>query len=57
VVEDGLGAHLYGTWLDDLILARNGLRDSIVCGRGRDVVIADRVDRVAPDCESVRRAR
>ncbi len=57
VVEDGLGARLYGTWLDDLILARNGLRDSIVCGRGRDVVIADRVDRVAPDCESVRRAR
>jgi hemolysin type calcium-binding protein/WD40 repeat protein len=30
-------------------------RDSIQCGRGRDVVYADRVDRVARDCEFVRR--
>lgn len=55
IVEDGLGAHLYGTWLDDRILARNGVRDTIVCGRGCDLVIADRIDRVATDCESVRR--
>jgi WD40 repeat protein len=57
LVEDGLRAHLYGTWLDDVVLARNGLRDMISCGRGRDLVIADRVDRAAQDCESVRRAR
>ena len=55
VVEDGLGTHMYGTWLDDLILGRNGVRDTIVCGRGHDEVSADRVDRVAADCESVKR--
>src|SRR5256714_2969168 len=57
VVENSVGAHVYGTWLDDLVLARNHLRDTIVCGRGSDVVVADRGDRVATDCESVRRAR
>jgi Tol biopolymer transport system component len=53
VVEESRGARIYGTWLDDLVRARNGLRDTVVCGRGRDVVAADRADRVAPDCESV----
>ena len=57
VVEDGRGAHIYGTWLDDVVLARNGLRDTVACGRGYDVVSGDRLDRVARDCESVRRAR
>ena len=40
---------------NDTIWARDGARDSIVCGRGRDVVTADRLDRVARDCELVRR--
>ena len=57
LAEDGSGAQIYGTWLADLILARNGRRDTIVCGRGHDVVLADRVDRAATDCESVKRAR
>ena len=55
VVEDGLGTHMYGTWLDDLILARNGKTDTIVCGPGHDLVTADRRDRIAADCELVKR--
>ncbi|HEY7147896.1 MAG TPA: hypothetical protein VH420_00475 [Gaiellaceae bacterium] len=39
----------------DTIFARDGFRDRITCGRGRDVVFADRLDRVARDCERVRR--
>ena len=40
---------------NDRINARDGRRDSISCGAGRDTVIADRCDRVAKDCERVRR--
>ena len=29
--------------------------DTIDCGTGRDIVIADRIDAVASDCETVRR--
>jgi TolB protein len=54
-VEESSGATVYGTWLDDLVLARNGHRDRIHCGAGNDVVIADRRDRTGRDCESVRR--
>ena len=39
----------------DRIEARDRLRDVIRCGPGRDTVIADRIDRVARDCEVVRR--
>lgn len=39
---------------NDLLVGGLG-RDVIVCGAGRDRVIADRYDRVARDCESVRR--
>jgi Tol biopolymer transport system component len=45
----------------DLILARDGRRDRIVCGTNspgtpeRDEVFADRIDRVAADCEVVHR--
>lgn len=42
---------------DDLLKARDGRRDDIVCGPGRDRVLADRLDRVAPDCEHVLRRR
>ena len=40
----------------DVIRARDGWRDSITCGRGRDAVQADRVDLVSADCELVRRS-
>lgn len=40
---------------NDRITSRDGSRDTVVCGRGRDVVIADRKDKVAGDCETVRR--
>jgi Ca2+-binding RTX toxin-like protein len=40
---------------NDRINARDGAVDVVRCGTGRDVVIADRVDRVARDCEVVRR--
>jgi hypothetical protein len=40
---------------NDLILARNKQRDAIRCGPGFDIVIADRKDRVAKDCQVVRR--
>jgi hypothetical protein len=39
---------------NDLIESRNGSRDVISCGGGRDTVVADRIDRVAGDCERVR---
>lgn len=38
---------------NDRIQARNGERDDIVCGTGRDVVVADRVDRVDGGCEQL----
>jgi uncharacterized repeat protein (TIGR01451 family) len=40
----------------DTIAARDGARDTVRCGTGRDTVTADRVDRVAKDCETVRRS-
>jgi RTX calcium-binding nonapeptide repeat (4 copies) len=46
---------LFGGPGKDILRARDGLRDLIVCGRGRDLVYADRADKVARDCELVRR--
>ena len=40
---------------NDVVSSRDGTRDRIVCGSGRDAVTADRVDWVAPDCERVTR--
>ena len=40
---------------NDRVFARNGKVDRIGCGRGRDRVRADANDRVAGDCETVRR--
>jgi hypothetical protein len=37
------------------VFARNNKRDRIRCGKGRDRVVADQNDRVAGDCERVRR--
>jgi Ca2+-binding RTX toxin-like protein len=40
---------------NDLIESAGGSRDVVSCGSGRDTVVADRIDRVARDCERVRR--
>jgi hypothetical protein len=55
LVDEGTGGRVYGTWLDDVVLARNNVRDRVFCGPGRDVAYVDRRDRVARDCERVRR--
>lgn len=47
--------HLVGGITDDTIDARNGVRDTIVCGAGYDRVLADRIDRVGKSCENVKR--
>jgi RTX calcium-binding nonapeptide repeat (4 copies) len=49
--------HLAGGSGNDQISARDGARDRIDCGRGRDRVAADRRDRVSADCERVTRGR
>jgi Ca2+-binding RTX toxin-like protein len=48
---------LQGDTGNDRISARDGARDSINCGSGRDTVTADRSDRVASNCERVSRPR
>lgn len=40
---------------DDRVRAQDGLRDSITCGPGRDLVNADAADALARDCEVVAR--
>ena len=40
---------------NDTVVARDKTVDTIRCGTGRDVVVADRRDRVAKGCEVVRR--
>ncbi len=40
---------------NDTIVSRDGTRDIVNCGPGRDVVVADRFDTVARNCETVRR--
>jgi Ca2+-binding RTX toxin-like protein len=40
---------------DDVIRAADGQSDTISCGPGHDRVLADRTDRVASDCERVKR--
>lgn len=54
LAEEGAGGRVYGTWLGDVVLARNHLRDRVFCGAGRDIAYVDRRDRVARDCELVR---
>jgi hypothetical protein len=38
-----------------VINVRDGQKDTVSCGAGNDRVIADKIDRVAKDCESVSR--
>ena len=55
-LEGGSGRDLLDAGAgNDRILARDGSVDTIRCGSGRDVVTADRIDKVAKDCETVRR--
>jgi hypothetical protein len=46
---------IHGTKHNDLIQAVNGKRDSVTCGRGRDVVTVEARDGVKRDCEIVTR--
>jgi Ca2+-binding RTX toxin-like protein len=56
VLDGGRGRdRLDGGPGNDLIRARDGERDVITCGQGRDRVLADRRDSVARDCEHVSR--
>ncbi len=40
---------------NDVIDARDGEADSVICGVGTDKVLADAADTIAPDCETVER--
>jgi hypothetical protein len=54
VLDGGPGSDfLEGGAGNDLIRSRDGVRDSVSCGAGRDTVIADAVDFVAADCERI----
>jgi hypothetical protein len=58
VLSGGRGAdRLLGGSGSDVLYAADGERDRMACGAGRDLVYADRVDRIAHDCEHVRRPR
>ena len=57
VIDTGEGADVVDAGAgDDTIAAADGERDEIACGPGADVVKADQLDVVAPDCESVERS-
>jgi dipeptidyl aminopeptidase/acylaminoacyl peptidase len=46
-----------GSRLNDVIRVNGGGADRVMCGRGSDLVYADRRDRVARDCERVVRVK
>jgi Ca2+-binding RTX toxin-like protein len=46
---------LRGGAANDTLRSRDGRRDRVACGAGRDMAIADPVDRVLPGCELVDR--
>ena len=55
-IDPGGGADaVYAGAGDDLVTSRDGARDRIVCGSGKDTVHADVRDSVARDCERVTR--
>jgi hypothetical protein len=54
-VASAPAARIRGTARNDRIQAWNGVRDTVSCGRGRDIVTADASDRVASTCEVVSR--
>ena len=51
------GDRISGNSGSDRINARDGRRDTVNCGSGRDTVVADRSDRVSRNCERVVRRR
>jgi len=56
VIVAGKGSHsIIGGAGNDRIHSVNSRRDTVTCGSGRDIVIADRRDRVSSKCERVRR--
>ena len=56
ILYGGPGADLiYGGTGNDTIHAADGVKDTIDCGLGHDVVYADRHDKVAKNCENVHR--
>lgn len=54
-LDENAGTAIYGTWLPDVIDARNRFRDTVSCGAGHDVVYADSRDHVGRGCEVVQR--
>lgn len=53
ILDGGKGADIVsGGPGKDRILARDGARDRIYCGFGKDRVVADRLDRIESDCET-----
>ncbi len=55
-LDGGAGVdHVLGGPGRDTIAVRDGVRDFVGCGGGADVVIADLLDSVPADCETVRR--
>ena len=49
----GYGDKVIGSPLNDLIDVRNGTLDTVDCKAGNDFVLADRIDHVARNCETV----
>jgi Ca2+-binding RTX toxin-like protein len=47
---------LFGGAGHDVLLARDGRTDTLDCGKDYDTALVDRFDRVARNCETVRRA-
>lgn len=53
LIVGGLGTdRIYGGPGNDRLNSRDGVRDFVYCGPGRDVVIKDRFDVLSRDCES-----
>jgi Ca2+-binding RTX toxin-like protein len=46
---------MYGGTGNDRLLARDGTRDYVDCGPGRDVAVVDLIDAVAGNCEVVQK--
>jgi len=54
--DENTGGAIFGTWLPDVIDARNRFHDTVSCGAGYDLAYVDRRDRVGRGCELVRRS-
>ena len=55
IVGEGGNDRISGGAGDDMIVSKDRYRDTVTCGAGSDLVVADYRDRVAGDCERVRR--